>query len=405
MLYIGMDVHAKQVTICIRNEEGNVVQRRQVSTRWEKVEEFLEFVHRQEDGKYVALLEVCGFEDWLVARLRADEACQEVVLIQPEQTSKKKTDRRDANRLCEILWINRNRLLAGERVQGVRRVYIPTDEERQDRQITSLRQRLGVRRTQTINQMRRILRRNNLEWERPTKGFQTKKVRAWLAKLALEETDRLEMDNLLEQWALWDRQIQQVEERIATRFENNRGGARQLASIVGVSCYMALAIASRVGDIGRFPHGRSLANFFGLTPGSRSSGEKQCLGSITKQGSHMVRFLLGQLVIQILRKDGKMRAWYKGIKKRRGSKIARVAVMRRVSVIMWHMLSKDEAYQYNEAPPNRTRGHRADPSTACELPDRASVVASYGGRVSSRGSVAAEPVSSGDGVLGVKTAG
>jgi hypothetical protein len=184
-LYIGNDLHGKQMTICIRDESGRVVLQRQVSTRPAKVEEFLEEVHRLgEGGQYVMALEVCGFHDWLV-----------------------------------------------------RRVYEPTDDERQDRQITSVRQRLGRRRTQTINQIRHILRRNNLEWERPTKGFQTKKVRQWLKTLALDETDRLEMDQLLPQWELWDRQIAECEEHIAKRFEQN-AAAQILATIVGVSCYL-----------------------------------------------------------------------------------------------------------------------------------------------------------------------
>ena len=375
MLYLGIDLHSKQLTICLRNEAGEVILRRQVSTRPAKVEEFLEQVHALEDGRYVALLEVCGFHDWLVQRLQADERCQDVVLIQPEQTSRKKTDTRDANRLSELLWVNRQRLLAGAQVQGLRRVYIPTDEERQDRQLTSQRQRLGRRRTQTLNQLRHILRRNNLEWERPTKGFQTKKVRAWLKTVAVDETDRLEVDQLLEQWALWDRQIADVETRIAARFEQH-AGAQLLATIRGVSCYMALAIICRIGDIQRFACGRSLANFFGLTPSSRSSGEKECLGSITKQGSRIVRFLLGELVLHVLRTDGKLRKWYKGIKQRRGSKIARVAVMRRLAVIVWHMLSKQEPYQPGGAPTGtRRRRHEEDPQSACEVPARREVLA------------------------------
>ena len=218
--------------------------------------------------------------------------------------------------------------------------------------------REGRQRTRTINQIRHILRRNNLEWERPTKGFQTKKVRQWLTTLELDETDRLEMDQLVEQWDLWERQIKQLEERIAKRFEKS-AAAQILATIVGVSCYMALAIASRIGDIRRFAHGRSLANFFGLTPGSRSSGEKERLGSITKQGSRIVRFMLGQLVVHVLRKDSKLRTWYRAIKKRRGANIARVAVMRRMTGIMQRMLSKQEAYRYDGI----TEPRRADPKS------------------------------------------
>jgi len=65
-----------------------------------------------------------------------------------------------------------------------------------------------------------------------------------------------------------------------------------------------------------------------------------------------VRFLLGQMVLHVLKRDAWMRAWYKRIKQRRGSKIARVAVMRRVTTILWHMLSKQEAYQIG-GPPRR----------------------------------------------------
>jgi transposase len=301
-------------------------------------------------------------------------------LIQPEQTSRRKTDRRDANRLSEVLWVNRQRLLAGAKVQGIRRVQIPTDEDRQDRQLTSQRQRLGRRRTQTINQLRNVLRRNNLEWDRPTKGFQTQKVRAWLKTVALDETDRLEVDQLLEQWALWDRQIEQLDQRIAARFQQH-AGAQLLGSLRGVSCYMALAIICRIGEIQRFKSGRSLANFFGLTPSSHSSGEKERLGSITKQGSQIVRFLLGQLVLHMLRTDGKLRKWYKGIKKRRGSKIARVAVMRRLTVILWHMLSEQEPYRPGGVPAGTRRRRGAeDPQAVCAVPQRSEVLAFMTGR-------------------------
>jgi transposase len=348
MLYVGIDLHLKQLTVCIRNEQGDITLRRQVSTRPHKLREFLDEVGRQEVG-FVAVLEVCGFHDWLVRQLRQEVACHEVLVIQPEKRSKNKTDRRDANRLSELLWVNRQRLLAGEKIQGLRRIYLPTSDEQQDRQLTSLRQRLGRQRTRTLNQIHYILRRHNLEGDCPTKTFQTRKVQQWLKQLPLGEIDRLEMDHLLAQWELWDQQIEQLEERIATRYKSNKA-AQVLGTIVGVSGYMGLAISSRVGDIGRFAHGRSLANFFGLTPGSRSSGETQRLGSITKEGSRQVRFLLGQLVLHVLRRDGRMRSWYKRIKQRRGAKIARVAVMRRLAVIMWHMLSKQEPYGYGATP-------------------------------------------------------
>jgi transposase len=315
-----------------------------------------------------------------------------VIVIQPQQRSKRKTDRRDANALSELLWVNRRRLLAKQRVQGVRRVTLPTADEEQDRQLTATRAALVRKRTKTINQIRDILRRHNLEWDRPTKTFQTKKVRQWLASLPLSEVERLTMDHLLEQWKMWDRQIDSVDPLIRVRFQRNKN-ARVLATIVGVSHYMALTIASRIGSIERFPRGRSLANFFGLTPGSRSSGDQQRTGHITKEGSRLVRFMLGQLVLHMLRRDGKMRAWYKRIKQRRGSKIARVAVMRRIAVIMWHMLSKREAYRY-EGPPATERRAAENPKARREPVDRQAVIAAYLGPMVQAGSSAGESTGS-----------
>ena len=89
---------------------------------------------------------------------------------------------------------------------------------------------------------------------------------------------------------------------------------------------MALGLAAHVGDITRFPRPRSLANYWGLTPSCRNSGEKnQRLGFISKEGSNLAWFLLGQLVMHVLKHDGRLRAWYLGIKRRRGAKIARAA--------------------------------------------------------------------------------
>ena len=61
----------------------------------------------------------------------------------------------------------------------------------------------------------------------------------------------------------------------------------------------------------------------------------------------MVRYLLNQAVVKVLRYDGAMRNWFKRIKKRRGAKIARVAVMRRMATIIWHMLKRKEKYRYD----------------------------------------------------------
>jgi transposase len=163
----------------------------------------------------------------------------------------------------------------------------------------------------------------------------------------LPALDRLEMNLLVPQWELLDEQLQAVEAQLAERAADDEQ-VKLLESMPGMGHYSAVAVASRIGDIERFKRPGSLANYFGLTPGCRNSGEAtQRLGSITKQGSKLVRYLLGQAVIKVLRFDATMRGWFQRIKKRRGAKIARVAVMRRMTTIMWHMLKKQQKYRYD----------------------------------------------------------
>lgn len=346
MLYLGIDQHRKQLTINLRNEGGDVLVRRQVSTRWDKVKAFFAELQKQAEpeGGYMAILEVCGFNDWLLKLLTA-YGCREIVVVQTESRSKRKTDRRDANALCELLWANRQRLLAGQRVNRLRRVQPASSVDAEARQVTSMRQHLVGQRTRTRNRIQHILLKHNLQQHCPTKSIDTKSARRWLETLELSAIDRLELDCLLAQWDLWNQQIQSVDARIGQQ-QANHATAAIVASLPGASAYSSLAIGSRIGDINRFPRPESLPNFWGIAPGSRNSGDNtQRIGSITKQGSRQVRFLLGQMVLHVLRRDKQIRDWYRGVRKRRGSKIARVAVMRRVATILWHMVKHQEAYQ------------------------------------------------------------
>src|SRR5262249_58467764 len=124
MLYLGIDQHARQITISLRDDHGDVLLARQVSTQPERVHAFFQQLtdERLRTGEtFVAVLEVCGFNDWLI-RLLQDYHCHQVILIQPEERKRCKTDRRAATALSELLWVNRQRLLQGQPVRALRRV-------------------------------------------------------------------------------------------------------------------------------------------------------------------------------------------------------------------------------------------------------------------------------------------
>jgi transposase len=90
--------------------------------------------------------------------------------------------------------------------------------------------------------------------------------------------------------------------------------------------------------------------YWGLTPSVRDSGDtKGHRGHITKSGSTIARWLLAQITLHVLRRDPVMKKWYKPIRARRGSNIARVAVMRRLSVIIRNMLVQKQTYTESRA--------------------------------------------------------
>ena len=138
--------------------------------------------------------------------------------------------------------------------------------------------------------------------------------------------------------------IEELEQLIIERCEESPD-AQLLQSMPGISYFTAISLACRISCIERFPRARSLANYWGLTPGCRNSGEhQQRLGRITKAGSSIARWLLAQVAHQALPQRSRLREWYKRIKRRRGSKIARVAVMRKLATVIWQMLSKRQTY-------------------------------------------------------------
>src|SRR6476620_3268401 len=167
MLYLGIDQHARQLTVSLRGEGGDVLLARQVSTEPDRVQAFFHQLTRERlhDGEsFVAVLEVCGFNDWLI-RLLQDYRCHRVILIQPDDRKTCKTDRRDAAALSELLWANRDRLLHGKPVRGLRQVDLASPADQEDRRLTTLRKDAGGARTRLINQVKQILRRHNRQWE------------------------------------------------------------------------------------------------------------------------------------------------------------------------------------------------------------------------------------------------
>jgi transposase len=358
MLYLAIDQHKNQLTINIRNEQGDVIQKGQISTNHTDIDDFFDtFAKKARKHRgYMAIVEVCGFNDWLLEKFKKTR-CSEIVVIQPDYSAVNKTDKRDANALGELLWNNRNRLRGGQRPNGICRIFPADPADAQVRQLANFRQHVVRQRTKTINKIKGIINKHNMAQDAPTQDCNTKKFREWIAKVQLPVIDRFEIDRHIQSWGLYDKQILEIETELVKRSEASKEKMSEvcrLKSIPGISAMGAITLLSRIGDIKRFKNPDSLANYFGLTPGCHNTGGKHRVGGITKRGNTVARQVLNFAVIHIVRKDPEMKEWHKKIKKRRGAKTARVAVMRKLTTIIWHILRWEKPYQFRYDPPVKT---------------------------------------------------
>ena len=239
--YTRIDQHKSQLTVNVRGEDGETIFKRQVSTLWEKVEEFFaDFGGTgQAEGGFMAILEVRGMNPWLIDMLR-EHGCREIVVTQPTTRSKKKPTA--ATPAFEQLAVDQPSAARGREASARDAADSTADAaEAADRQVTAFRAALTKKRTATLNAIHKRLRKHNLEQECPTKKFQTQKVRRWLESLRWPN-GLLEMDFLLRQWTLWDQQLAAVEVKIAVRAATDEQ-SKTLQSMPGTRRVHAAAIA------------------------------------------------------------------------------------------------------------------------------------------------------------------
>ena len=111
----------------------------------------------------------------------------------------------------------------------------------------------------------------------------------------------------------------------------------------GVGPVTALAFVLTVGPVERFANSRKLVSYLGLNPREDSSGGRQRLGHISKQGNVMLRWLLVEAGQRASQHDPELRRRYQRLKFRRGAKVAKVAMARRLAVRLYWRLRRPEA--------------------------------------------------------------
>jgi transposase len=334
MIIIGCDYHPGFQQIAYVNTETGELGERQLSHR-EEAEQF----YRDLQGHGIAVrvgMEASGHGRWferLLAELQFELWVGDAAVIKTKRVRKQKTDRQDAQLLLTLMMEDR-----------FPRVWVPNGENRDLRQLLWHRHRLVQMRTRIMNQLHVValnegVRRKKALW-RPA-------GRSELESLVLARWASRRRQDLLDLLDQLTPKIQELsralEEEVA-----KREVARRLMTHPGVGPLTALAFELVIGTPARFRCGKQIASYVGLVPAEDSSGDRRRLGHISKQGNSLVRFLLVEAAQVTVRTQPQWRSKFFHLAMRRGRKIAKVAMARKLAVHLYWMWRKGWDYEQVE---------------------------------------------------------
>jgi transposase len=327
MLIIGCDFHAGFQQVAIFDNQTGEIEQRRLQHRAE-AEQF----YRGLPAGALVGMEACGHYPWFERWLR--ECGHELWLgdaaqIRASVVRKQKTDRRDAEHLLDLL-----------RQGRFPRIWVPSLEERDVRQLLVHRHKQVQARTRVKNQLQAMALSQGVQKKRK---LWSQGGRAELEKLELLPYAAVRREQLLATLDELEAEIaqrnQQVEEEV-----KGREAAQRLMTHPGVGPVTALAMVLTLGPAERFASGKQVASYFGLIPSEHSSGGGQRLGHITKQGSSFVRFLLVEAGQSAARYDAELGRFYRRLAVRKHRGLAKVAVARKLAVRLYLMLREQWTY-------------------------------------------------------------
>lgn len=258
----------------------------------------------------------------------------------------RKTDRIDAEVLARAV----------ER-GGIPAAHLLSPPRRQLRLELSIRRALVETRAQYVTTVRGLVRARGQQ----IRSCSTINFVEVVLRSALHPETRLLVAPLLEMLELLNRKIADADARLE-QLARAEPVIEQLTTTPGVGPVVASAFVSVIDDAGRFRNGHQVSAYLGLVPREDSSGSsEQRLGHITKQGNGYVRWLLVQAAWSLLRsqrtKDNSLSKWGHDVAKRRGKRIAAVALARRLCGVLWAMWRDGTEYNAHATP--LTGAHRA----------------------------------------------
>jgi transposase len=352
--HLAIDLGGKESQVCIRSAEGGILLERRMSTA-----SLAKYMTERPPSRVV--VETCT-EAFAVAdaAIRAGHEVRVVpaLLVKSLGVGARgvKSDRNDARTLSEVSC----------RID-LPSVFIPSQVARDRKSMCGMREGLVECRTKLINTVRAWTRAEARRIASGDARTLPQRARESIGSLpAFVERLLVGIDGLTKQIEQADLELEQAATADAT--------CQRLMTVPGVGPVTAMRFAATVDEIGRFKNAHQLESYLGLVPGERSSGNRKQTTSITKAGSAKMRWALVQAcwVARRWRQGDPMVRWSLEVERRRGKRIAIVALARKMVGILYAIWRDGSSYQAN-------RGAQSGPiSPACLLLDPRSVLAALG---------------------------
>jgi transposase len=338
-VFVGIDLHRKTWHVTITTQDIELFCGR-IQATWDALRLLLD---RYKAHPIQAVYEAGYFGYWLHDRLveyGADCIVTPPSLIPQQVGNPVKTDPRDSRKLAHYL------------AKGMlKRVWVPSLQEPEQRNVVRRRRQLIADRVRTRNRIKAELRFYGIELPEPQGPWR----KAYLENLHRVRFStrwmRESFKRLLEQYELLSKLIEQqtklLKELAAT--DSYRDRVKILCSIPGVGIIAAMEMLLELQDVARFGRADQLAAYVGLTPSQYASADKVRMGHITGIGKNSLRATLVEASWRLIAKDNFMREKYERIKVRAGAKRAIVAVARNLLLCSRRMLLNAEEYQADRA--------------------------------------------------------
>jgi transposase len=328
MRIIGCDLHASQQTIAMLDRDTGDVVEQTLPHDGEAVRQFYAAL----PAPVVVGIEATGTMGWfrdLMEDLGVECRVGHPAAIRKAEARRQKHDRRDAALLL--------RLLVEDRFPAI---WLPSTELRDLRALLLHRHQWVRMRTRVQNALQAIalgqrLRRGPALWSQAGQAV--------IAELPLPPHAAARRTALLALYQHLNEQVGDLDDQVQAQ-AGARAAATRLMTHPGVGPVTALATEVFLGDPTRFRDAKALASYVGMIPAEYSSGPRQRLGALSKQGNPLLRFLWCEAAMHAVRKDPELRRFYRRKVAQKGLGKARVAAARKLGIRLWIMLRAQIEY-------------------------------------------------------------